>query len=403
MKPRFQLAFVFLFALFLLVGCVKRPPAPPWVSRIQALAPPIGPEEIFKLPEGETISFAELMEDLDSVKAIFVGEVHDQSEHHQIQLKILQGLLDGGREVVLGMEMFQRFQQPILDRWTQGLFTEDEFLHEIQWETTWGVDYNLYQGILNAAKAHHLKVLALNVQREMVRKVAEKGIDRLSSEDKEKLPQMDLSNEQHRSYIASIYGGHHGGEAKNFENFYQAQVLWDESMAETLSEFLNSPEGLGKTALVLAGNGHVVFGFGIPQRFYRRIPLFYKTIVLKPWEKGLNGDLTFFETVSPPANFLWVTKPTPPEKKRPRIGVLLKETSDQGTLEIERLVPGSPAEKAGLRPGDQLLAVEGKDIKQVKDIHDVLAEKGWGKSVTFSILRNGETKEVTVILPPSRD
>ncbi len=152
MKLRFLLVLAILFALSLMVGCVRRPPSPAWVSRIHALAPPIGAEEIFELPEGEQISFAELMEDFDSVKAIFVGETHDQAEHHQIQLRILQGLLDGGREVVLGMEMFQRFQQPVLDRWTQGLLTEDEFLHEIQWETTWGVDYNLYQGILNAAK-----------------------------------------------------------------------------------------------------------------------------------------------------------------------------------------------------------------------------------------------------------
>ena len=68
-----------------------------------------------------------------------------------------------------------------------------------------------------------------------------------------------------------------------------------------------------------------------------------------------------------------------------------------------RTIPESPAEKAGLLPGDQFIAVEGKEIKGVKDIHAALDEKGWGKEITFMILREGEKKEVTVTLPPPPD
>ncbi len=85
------------------------------------------------------------------------------------------------------------------------------------------------------------------------------------------------------------------------------------------------------------------------------------------------------------------------------MGVFLKARAEEGIIEIERVMPGSPAEKAGLLPGDRFIAMEGKDIKQVKDIQDALAERGWGKSVAFTILRNGENKEVTVTLPPSED
>jgi membrane-associated protease RseP (regulator of RpoE activity) len=158
--------------------------------------------------------------------------------------------------------------------------------------------------------------------------------------------------------------------------------------------------------VVIAGNGHVVFNFGIPKRVYRRTPLPLKTIVLKAWEEDLGDDkdLTFASGGQPPGDYLWITRPNPPEKKGPRIGiVLLTGSRDQDGLEIERVIPGSPAEKAGLLPGDRLKAVEGKEISALREIHEALAEKGWGKEITLTIIRQGEQKEVTVALPSRED
>jgi uncharacterized iron-regulated protein len=385
-------------------ACVGKAPLPPWVSKISILKTPIGPEEILRLPEGDQITFVQLLDDLTRTKVIFVGESHDQIEQHQIQVKMIQALVARGKDVVVAMEMFERSQQPILDRWSQGLLTEEEFLKEVQWETIWGMDYELYKGILDIAKAHHLKVLGLNVPRDLVRKVAENGIKKVLPEDRKMLPQMDLTDQQHRAYIASIYNGHEKGQAKDFENFYEAQCLWDEGMAETLSGFLKSSGGEGKTVLVFAGSGHVVFGFGIPNRLYRRISIPYQIVVLKAWREKIDDDFTFIGTSTSLANFLWITKPNPPEKKQPRIGVILKQQKeDQKGLWIERVIPDSPAEKAGLLPGDQLVAVEGKEVTRVKEIHQALEQKGWGADVTFTILRDGLKKEITVALPPPED
>jgi hypothetical protein len=45
-------------------------------------------------------------------------------------------------------------------------------------------------------------------------------------------------------------------------------------------------------------------------------------------------------------------------------------------LWFERVIPGSLAEKVRLPHMDQLIAVEGMEIKEVKEIHYALAEKG---------------------------
>ena len=383
-------------------SCAAKAP-PPWISRIFTIKAPIGPEEIFELPAGDPIPFGQLLNALDTTRVIFIGESHDQIEHHQIQVRMIQELVARGKDVVIGLEMFERAQQATLDRWSQGPLTEEEFLTEVQWDVTWGMDYDLYKGILDAAKDRHLKVLGLNAPRDLVTKVAEHGIQGLSAEDKKRLPEIDLSDRAHRAYIATFFKSHGKGSAKDFDNFYEAQCLWDEGMAQSLSDFLKSPQAPGKTVLVFAGSGHIVFGFGIPNRLHRRKPVPYHTIVLKAWSEKPAGDLAFTGASSPLANFLWITRPNPPEKKSPRIGVILKATEDLKGLIVQRVLPGSPAEKAGLLSEDRFIAVEGKEVSNVKDIHQALEQKGWGNNITFTILREGKEKEITVQLPPSED
>jgi len=395
MKNHFSRIFLVLVGFLLLTGCVKRVP-PPWVLNIPTSSPPPGAEEIMKLPWREKLPFHQLSDHFQPAQVVFVGESHDQIEHHQIQVRILKDLVARGKEVAIGMEMFERSQQPILDKWSYGLLTEEEFLKEVQWEKTWSMDYQLYKPILDEARNHHLKVIALNVQRDLVRKVAQNGIEKLSPEDRAKLPEINQTDKEHLAYIKSIYKGHHGGSAEHFRYFYQAQCLWDDGMAETLSQFLKSPEGAGKTVVVFAGSGHIVFDFGIPKRFYRRTPLPYQTVVLKTWKKSLDEDLSFSGASEPLADFLWITRPNPPEKKRPRIGIVLKENEATTGVWIERVIPQSPAEEAGLLPEDQILLVDGKEIKKIKDIHDAVVGKDLGKGIPFLILREGEKKEIKV-------
>jgi uncharacterized iron-regulated protein len=201
MKNFLRWMFFLMLGGFLLSGCVRRTPPPAWVSKILMMNQPIGEEEIFIIPEGDRISFSKLIDDLSTIRVVLMGETHDQVEHHRIEMKVLQGLLEKGKDVALGMEMFERSQQPILDHWSQGLLTEEEFLKEVNWDTTWGMDYDLYKGILDEIRSQHLKVLGLNIERDLVRKVAQSGMGGLSFKDKEKLPEMDLTDRQLHSLL----------------------------------------------------------------------------------------------------------------------------------------------------------------------------------------------------------
>ncbi|WP_338064277.1 ChaN family lipoprotein [Parathermosynechococcus lividus] len=88
----------------------------------------------------------------------------------------------------------------------------------------------------------------------------------------------------------------------NIEFFYQAQVLWDETMAAAIADYHQQhPERL---IVVLAGRGHLYYGDGIPQRVQRRLssqPLHQAIILLNP---------TTAETADPTiADWFWQHPP----------------------------------------------------------------------------------------------
>jgi uncharacterized iron-regulated protein len=59
----------------------------------------------------------------------------------------------------------------------------------------------------------------------------------------------------------------------------EAQIARDEAMAAALCEYLQSPSGKGRTAVVLCGSGHVSYGLGTAARVRRRLPEIRERIV----------------------------------------------------------------------------------------------------------------------------
>lgn len=64
--------------------------------------------------------------------------------------------------------------------------------------------------------------------------------------------------------------------------------------------------------------------------------------------------------------------------------------------------PGSPAGKAGLREGDVIVEVAGKQVRNLYDYMDALSNAEPNKPLTFVILRSGQRLTVTVIPEPAR-
>jgi Do/DeqQ family serine protease len=123
------------------------------------------------------------------------------------------------------------------------------------------------------------------------------------------------------------------------------------------------------TAIVASGQG---IGFAIPINMARKImdDLVKKGKVTRGW-LGV------------------AVQPLTPELAK-SFGV-----SGDGVL-VNQVMPKSPAEAAGLKVGDLILGVDGKAVKDPRELQRIIAEIDIGKSVEVSILREKEKHTVKV-------
>lgn len=245
----------------------------------------------FNLQEQRYDSPATLLQELAQANVVYLGETHDSPADHQAQLEIIQALHRQNPKLAIGLEMFQRPYQGVLDRYLAGKLTETELQQQSQYEKRWGFPWEYYAPILRYAKANQLPLIALNTPTEVTRKVARQGLASLTLADKQSIPpasEIRTDNPAYRQFMRQIYDETHGemGNSQNFERFFLAQVLWDETMAERIAQFWQMNP---KTQMVvLVGQGHVVYGYGIPDRVVRRLthpaakkyPAFRQKIVL---------------------------------------------------------------------------------------------------------------------------
>lgn len=205
---------------------------------------------------------------------VYLGETHDRPADHQAQLEIIQALHHLRPKLAIGMEMFQRPYQSALNRYLNGTLTEAELQDQSQYAKRWGYNWDFYAPILRFAKDSKLPVIALNTPTEITRKTSRTGLDSLTLADQRFIPPLSaivLEPDAYRERIQKIYAeSHHGKSVSiNVERFFQAQVLWDETMAERVAQTLQQqPKTL---VVVLVGQGHITYGDGIPARVARRM------------------------------------------------------------------------------------------------------------------------------------
>jgi uncharacterized iron-regulated protein len=291
----------FCCATFLLAGCAgTRLMPPPAVATIPGVSEVFRRGQIVDLSSGKELSFDRLADHASSQDVVFVGEIHNNPADHLIELQILQGLFARNRSLTLAMEFFHQNQQAILDRYTTGDMTEEEFLDKVNWKKTWGFPYFYYRPLLLMAKQHRLKVLAVNAPAEIVGKVARGGLGALDADQRAQLPRdIDLSNEAERAFVRDAYGEHEHGELKNFQYFYEAQCVWEEAMARNIADYMKDRN---QKVIVFSGNGHIIWKFGIPDRVRRRLPVSLVTIM--PF--SLYKSAAFERGI---ADFVWLTGP----------------------------------------------------------------------------------------------
>jgi uncharacterized iron-regulated protein len=280
-----------LLAAAALIGCS----AAPKKTYLKDTDVVVEPGTVISAKTGHSISFEQLLVDLKGVRLVYIGESHTDRFHHRIQLDIITALLEAGTEITVGMEMFDFTYQPVLDQWSRGQLDEADFLEKVHWYANWRYPFALYRDILEAIQHNRIPLVGLNIPFHIPPKVRIGGLKSLTDADSPYLPkEIDTGNAAHRAYVEPVFNQHSFHSSANFDYFYEAQCLWEETMAETIARTMP----LAGTMVVLAGNGHIVRKFGIPERAFRRNRLPYRTIYLAG--TGTDIELAF-------GDYIWVT------------------------------------------------------------------------------------------------
>ena len=301
---KYYLFLIVLVLLMTLQACASPKHSMPPLATVEGVQRHFSQGRIIDLNTNMAIDFPDLIDQLEPVDVIFIGEVHNNPEHHLIQVQLLQALMARyAPPLAVAMEFFDTSRQPVLDRFMNGDLNEKAFLKAVDWENSWRFPYHLYRPILWISQDKGTALLGINAPNQLVRKVARTGLESLTDKEREQVASdIDLNNAAHREYLSTIFEQHsfkkdspHGME--NFEHFYQAQCVWDETMAETIAAYM---EAKGGKMVVFTGNGHIVNKFGIPDRLLRRMDVRTATIVLYP----LTERTTINKRL---ADYVWLT------------------------------------------------------------------------------------------------
>jgi uncharacterized iron-regulated protein len=245
------------------------------------------PYKVLRARGGQEVDEDAFLSDLDGARAVCLGESHSNPHDHWVQLMMVEKLAGRarGRAMALGMEMFQRPFQGVLDDYAAGRIDEAALLSRTGWDARWGFDFALYRPIVEVAVARGMALLALNMASELHQRVTREGVDALAAAERASVPELVLDDAEHRAWFAEAmrgaeqahgmghghahegedaHGGEHGSEhgsehghghgGRAGKDYYLAQVLWDEAMADAAAGWLAGGEG--RQVVILAGKGH---------------------------------------------------------------------------------------------------------------------------------------------------
>ncbi|HEY6039362.1 MAG TPA: ChaN family lipoprotein [Kofleriaceae bacterium] len=278
MQPR-------ILAVMMLVACGGtyggQPPAHP--TQAVAEKPKRGIEDaglpytVLDAKTGHQIDTNGFWGKLGTERVVCVGEEHNNPHHHWVELEVVRRMMKAwpaGSPRALGMEMFQRPFQGVLDDFAAKRIDENALRSRTGWEDRWGYDFGFYRPTIAAAVDAHATLLALNAAKELTKKVAHHGLESLTPEERVQLAaDLDLKDKAHRAWFDALMSDMSGGDPHNAhassgsgsgsggsadmpseDAIYTVQVIWDETMADTAAKWLQANRD-GRI-VILAGSGH---------------------------------------------------------------------------------------------------------------------------------------------------
>lgn len=125
---------------------------------------------------GNEFTFSEMTEKLDRTDVILFGEIHNQPISHWLSLELIEKIFAKDSLVQLGMEMFERDQQEVIDEMYAGIFPVSKLK---QYTRTWNNYDTDYEPLVQYCHQNGIPLIATNIPRQYASFVFSHGLDSL--------------------------------------------------------------------------------------------------------------------------------------------------------------------------------------------------------------------------------
>ena len=228
-----------------------------------------------RVSDKKAADLAEVVKNVEGADVIFIGETHDNAQHHQTQLDIVRSLQAKKFPLAIGLEMFVPDDQQKLDDWTAGKLDEETF--KPIYSRNWSYGWELYRDLFVFARDNHIPLIALNVPKSVISKVVAQGSSAL--QESEIPPKMSWTlNESQASYMRAIARQvfKNTPPEKLLVRLSEAQALRNNGMAWNVAKYKRKHQA--DKVVVLAGMWHAVKN-GVPELLSAYDKLTYKVIL----------------------------------------------------------------------------------------------------------------------------
>ena len=232
--------------------------------------------KIYKAEGVVRVSLTELLDTMSKSDVIYLGENHDNTYHHKIQLDVIKALVEKGVRPAIGFEFFSRHQTSHLinhqnakgsDHGSHAKGEAGKLLRlQLGWESNRDQDWQRLYSILQYARENKLPVFGADLSAGMRKQISRVGYSGLSPVEKLLAPASDFKDENYREFMhKSFVRSHCGwGDDAYLARLYDAWLSRNEAMAQSI---VATHEGVpGQPVVMILGGGHTQFNMAVYER-----------------------------------------------------------------------------------------------------------------------------------------
>ena len=195
-------------------------------------------------------------------QVVYLGESHDNPRHHADQARVLEAMLADGARPALAFEMLAQDQQPAVDAAMLETADPATLAKRLEWALRGWPDFEMYRPLFDLARRYRLTVIALDLPKPSVRRIAGEGLAALAPGERSRVASRLARDDDRERRIASEIETAHCGllPAAAVPRMVEAWHARNVTMAQRILQALGQELGQGlepaTRVVVIVGRGH---------------------------------------------------------------------------------------------------------------------------------------------------